>query len=743
MIPMLMIMLMIKMLVWLVVGGLIVVLAVLDFFFFHTLGMGVILAVVAASALIWILGKRKFHLFRRYRTKWLSAIAFAAVILGILAFIVPVAGPMKDSSLGGDLGSSIIGHSRGAEGIARLICLGVVGLFFVAPGFSWRVTRDGSRSMVDAVQRVWSWWRDYYSEHPLHRNFADWLQRQRDALSKRGETLSGPADVVQTDEIAQIEAPEVIAMEVDDAVPLIISESEIVEPVIQGSMHELRYPLMIDGSDADEVLSEISSSDALVRLSGQWQLPGMDLLDQPLEVEVSSGEMERRAKLIEESLASYGVEAKVREINVGPAVTQFGVEPGWNRKFKEVNQRDKEGNASRQVKEVSKTRIKVERIKTLENDIALALAAPSIRIEAPMPGKSLVGIEVPNTAMSMVTLRETMASASFKKVSARSKLALALGKGSGGELVAADLTKMPHLLIAGATGSGKTVCLDSVIASLLMNNTPDDLQFLMIDPKRVELVAFSGVPHLAVPVVTEAEKASEVLKWLTYEMDNRYKKLAHVGANNIDRYNKNERVENPLSYLVLVIDELADLMMAKASEVEPLICRLAQMGRAVGIHEVVATQRPSVDVVTGLIKANFPTRISFAVASQVDSRTILDSTGAEKLLGRGDMLYLPPDAPKPTRLQGCFLSDQEIRRVVGFWASQREIQKGEPLSLPVQEEDPLLTRARQLMEDHRQVSPSFLQRQLRIGRGRAEQIHQLLIQENATAGFSSNYDELH
>ena len=309
-------------------------------------------------------------------------------------------------------------------------------------------------------------------------------------------------------------------------------------------------------------------------------------------------------------------------------------------------------------------------------------------------------------------------------------MAVALGKGSAGEMVSADLAKMPHLLIAGATGSGKTVCLDSVIASLLMHNTPDDLQFVMVDPKRVELTAFEGVPHLSAPVVTDADKTVVALKWLTHEMEGRYRKLSLAGANNIELYNKSKNVEKSLPYLVLVIDELADLMMAKQSEVEPLICRLAQMGRAVGIHEVIATQRPSVDVVTGLIKANFPTRISFALVSQVDSRTILDNAGAEKLLGRGDMLYLPADAAKPTRLQGCFVSREEIRRVGTFWADQRQTQGVEFPSFSEEEHDPLLDQARQLVSEHKHVSASFLQRQLRIGHARAEQILDLLAKES-------------
>jgi S-DNA-T family DNA segregation ATPase FtsK/SpoIIIE len=295
---------------------------------------------------------------------------------------------------------------------------------------------------------------------------------------------------------------------------------------------------------------------------------------------------------------------------------------------------------------------------------------------------------------------------------------------------------MPHLLIAGTTGSGKTVCLNSIIAALLMNNTPDELQFIMIDPKRVELSAFSGVPHLMTPVITEKEKAVEVLKWGSQEMDNRYRKLALIGAHNIEAYNKSSKAEKQMPYLIFIIDELADLMMAKSEEVEPLLCRLAQMGRAIGIHLVVATQRPSVDVVTGLIKANFPTRISFAVASQVDSRTIIDGAGAEKLLGRGDMLYLTPEIAKPKRLQGCLGSPEEIERLVSFWSNQSpQARPTEKFAYAAGEaEDPLLEQARLLAKEHRQISASFLQRQLHIGYPRAAQLMQLLQEEGIGEG---------
>mgnify|MGYP003681887098 CR=1 FL=1 len=473
---------------------------------------------------------------------------------------------------------------------------------------------------------------------------------------------------------------------------------------------------------------------------GGWQLPPIDILDKPVEVKLDKEDIDQRARLIEEALVSYGVEAKVVQINMGPTVTQFGVEPGWDRKYKEIKERDRDGKVQTRLEEVSRIRIRVDRITSLANDLALALAASSIRIEAPVPGKSMVGIEVPNTVFGPVALRSVIETAAFQKTKARSKLAIALGKGAGGEAIAADLARMPHLLIAGATGSGKTICLDSVICCLLLHNSPDDVKFIMVDPKRVELVTFNGIPHLAAPVVVDTDKAIKALRWLNREMDNRYRQLAQVGVRNIEGYNKDRSHGEELPYLVLVIDELADLMMAAFDEVEHTLCRLAQLSRATGIHLIVATQRPSVDVVTGLIKSNFPTRISFAVTSQVDSRTILDIVGAEKLLGRGDMLYMPTEASKPKRLQGSFVSDAEMERLVYFWGNQGqmkvspidfdEVAEPVPLSQKIASApDPLLEEAKRLAQEHKHVSTSFLQRRLRVGYPRAARLMEALEQE--------------
>jgi S-DNA-T family DNA segregation ATPase FtsK/SpoIIIE len=365
-----------------------------------------------------------------------------------------------------------------------------------------------------------------------------------------------------------------------------------------------------------------------------------------------------------------------------------------------------------------------------------------------VPGRSVVGIEVPNSSASVVTLRSVIETPAFQRLAGRTKLALPLGKSVSGEAVVADLTKMPHLLIAGATGSGKSVAINSIIASILMQAEPEDVRFVMIDPKRVELAGFSMIPHLAFSnIVVDVEKVVGTLGAVLHEMEARYKRFASLAVRNIDSYNKHPKVTERMPYWVVIIDELADLMMAAPFEVERQICRLAQLARATGIHLIVATQRPSVDVITGLIKANFPTRIAFAMTSQVDSRTILDMAGAERLLGRGDMLYMPTDSSKPKRVQGVYLSDQEIDRLVSFWAQQRTKHSTlvydhllEAAQAEIEEEedaDPMFEKAKALAEEHSRLSTSMLQRRLRIGYPRAARIMDRLEEEGIVGGGSN------
>ncbi|MCX6029661.1 MAG: DNA translocase FtsK 4TM domain-containing protein [Chloroflexi bacterium] len=394
--------------------------------------------------------------------------------------------------------------------------------------------------------------------------------------------------------------------------------------------------------------------------SGQaWRLPPMtDILEDSSEQDIQSEDLRHRAQIIETTLEGFGLPVQVVEANQGPAVTQFGLRPGI------IVKRTQRGEEKR-------IKVRVAQIQALNNDLSLALAASPIRIEAPVPGRDIVGVEVPNVQISLVSLRGVMESEEY--TTSKGMLVIGLGRDVSGQAAVADLVRMPHLLIAGATGSGKSVCVNAIITALLLTHTPDTLRFLMIDPKRVELTVYNGVPHLIAPVVVDVERAVPVLQWATREMERRYKLFAKAAARNVEAYNEKlaARGEPVLPYIVILVDELADLMLSAPEEVERYVCRIAQMARATGIHLVIATQRPSVDVVTGLIKANFPARIAFAVTSQVDSRVILDTPGAEQLLGRGDMLFMAPDASKLQRLQGCFVSDRETQRLVNYWKGAR------------------------------------------------------------------------
>lgn len=471
----------------------------------------------------------------------------------------------------------------------------------------------------------------------------------------------------------------------------------------------------------------------------EWRLPDIsEILEESGETEINEHEIRKRVRIIEETLSHFGVPAKVLEVNQGPSITQFGVEPGF------VEQKGVDGKLHR-------VKVKVSRISTLQHDLELALASAPIRIEAPVPGRSFVGIEVPNSQIALVSMRSVMESERFKQVKAKTKLALALGQDVSGQATVADLATMPHLLIAGATGSGKSVCVNTIIASLICTMTPDDVRFVMVDPKRVELVNYNGIPHLIRPVVVEVDGAVSALKDIVAEMDRRFKLFAQKGARNIEMYNQAMEGREGgdaqrLPLLVVIVDELADLMMVAADEVERAITRLAQMARATGIHLILATQRPSVDVVTGLIKANFPSRISFAVTSQIDSRVVLDTLGAEKLLGRGDMLYMASDSSKLVRLQGCFLSDHELEKIVEHWKGftppavpstlietkgslvQTTFLRG-PDGKKSESDDDLLPQALDVIRQSHHASVSLLQRKLRIGYTRAARLMELLEQQ--------------
>jgi S-DNA-T family DNA segregation ATPase FtsK/SpoIIIE len=493
-------------------------------------------------------------------------------------------------------------------------------------------------------------------------------------------------------------------------------EKPAVEPasVVPADEPEPAAPLMRVVAEPEDDLPEI-----------EWKLPSIALLDTvTARRERMADEIKRNVKIIESTLATFSVECKVVGVNPGPAVTQYEIQPGPG--------------------------VQVKRITALQNDLSLALAAAPLRIEAPIPGKSAVGIEVPNKSASLVTIREVIETAAFRE--GTNKLALGLGNDVSGQSIVADLTRMPHLLIAGATGQGKSVCINALITSLLFQVTPDRLRLLLIDPKRVELTGYNGLPHLALPVLVESHQAAAALRWAVAEMDRRYKLFSSESVRNIAAYNEKatQKLARPLPYVVIVIDELADLMMVAAGEIEELICRIAQLARAVGIHLIIATQRPSTDIITGLIKANIPSRIAFAVGSQVDSRVILDTGGAEKLLGRGDMLYQPVDAGKPTRIQGAFVSDPEVEGVVNFWKSQGPprymeeiLEEGTATEWDGERReerklDPLFARAARAVAAEGAASVSLVQRKFNVGYSRAGRIVDQLAEHRVVGGYQGS-----
>jgi S-DNA-T family DNA segregation ATPase FtsK/SpoIIIE len=536
--------------------------------------------------------------------------------------------------------------------------------------------------------------------------------RQAEAQN-REETAAPEGSVTRTVELAEEPAPE----------PIISSFAEraYASPADPQQPAKQEKQKKAEDNPGDELQEPITFTEVE---NTAYELPPINLLKLPNKTD-QSGEYElihANAAKLERTFQSFGVKARVTQVHLGPAVTKYEVHPDVG--------------------------VKVSRIVSLNDDLALALAAKDIRIEAPIPGKSAIGIEVPNSEVAMVSLREVIESKQHNKPG--SKLQIGLGRDITGEAVLAELNKMPHLLVAGATGSGKSVCINGIITSILMRAKPHEVKLMMIDPKMVELNVYNGVPHLLAPVVTDAKKASQALKKVVNEMERRYELFSHTGTRNIEgyneyikKYNNEEEANQPLlPFIVVIVDELADLMMVASSDVEDSITRLAQMARAAGIHLIIATQRPSVDVITGVIKANIPSRIAFAVSSMTDSRTILDMGGAEKLLGRGDMLFLPVGASKPVRVQGAFLSDEEVEEVVNYVIGQQKAQYQEemiPEDIPEntsEVEDELYGEAVDLVVEMQTASVSMLQRRFRIGYSRAAR----LIDEMELRGVVGPYE---
>ncbi len=716
----------------------------------EALGLGVFAAAALLAVWGWLLYRRSFPTTGVAWRRWLGGLAVAIFVLGLMSLYRPSwkigAVDFSEVTAGGELGDDLVG---GPLSFLIWLALGLGGAWMLWP-----------RSMTSLAARSPDLWRGVVALRLPHHTWAAtsatvrgtrWLFRSSrgeadEAMDRIGarnpfDTRHAPAD---DDDAAGFDLPAAALAARYDHRSAFDRVAALSEPSSgAGLPFEAARPLgTLTLPERPRGGIDVAEGQRLGE--GGWRLPPHSLLKKGGQRDAAGVDNVRRAEVIVSTLASFGVDARVVEVSEGPTVTQFGIEPGWEIKTRTVPERgkdgrpvlDRDGRPKTRTEEVSRTRVRVNQLTSLANDLALALAAPSLRIQAPVPGKPVVGIEVPNHDASVVNLRAVIESPTYQRLSGRSKLAVALGQGVSGEPVVADLAKMPHLLIAGATGSGKSVCVNAIIASILMQDSPDDVRLVMIDPKRVELAPFAGVPHLAFSrIIIDLDEVPGALNAVVSEMEARYRRFSHLAVRNIESYNRHPNVIERLPYWVVVIDELADLMMSAPYEVERQICRLAQLARATGIHLIVATQRPSVDVVTGLIKANFPTRIAFAVSSQVDSRTILDHAGAEKLLGRGDMLFMATDAAQPKRLQGVFVSDQEIDALVGFWRKEavqhrlptfdhliKEARERQAQEEAEGQRDALFERARELALEHTRVSTSMLQRRLRIGYPRAARL---------------------
>jgi DNA segregation ATPase FtsK/SpoIIIE, S-DNA-T family len=662
--------------------------------------------------------------------RWMAASGAAIVALALLAMFHLADGrgaaAIEAGSGGGVIGfavSSVVLGALGGVGawvvLTLLVVVGLLLYFNMTIGdlvASYRAQREERRASEDAAARRLA----------RRARAGDAASREEPARAgahtpgilerMRGRLSGGASDEDEPPLIVRRERPPPAPGAVTSRRPAMASipvAESVLEPVPTGAADAEEPIAPEEAAHLAEAADGVPALDAALEPSQRsWDLPALDLLADAPESSAAQLDLTAKGQRIRETLAHFGIGVKVARIQEGPVVTQYAldVDPG----------------------------IKLSRIEGLADNLALALSARSIRIEAPIPGEPYVGVEIPNAAFDLVTLKEVLASRNFAELSARSKLAFALGQDVAGQPYSADLSKMPHLLIAGATGSGKSVCVNAIITSLLSNATPAEVKLILIDPKRVELAQYKGLPHLLTDVIVEPEKSVNALKWTVQTMEGRYHEFAQRGVRNIAGYNEALRPGEPvMPYIVVIIDELADLMMVSAYEVEATITRIAQLARATGIHLVVATQRPSVQVITGLIKANIPSRIAFAMTSGIDSRTILDTTGAEDLLGRGDMLYQPIDAPRAVRLQGVLVTDPEIEELARHWRAQGGPQyrpeitaarrDGRPGGRPGEEDedddaDTLLTQAVDIVRRSDKASASLLQRRLRIGYARAARI---------------------
>lgn len=595
----------------------------------------------------------------------------------------------------------------------------IISFIVIVIGFILLTGKTLSGAFKKVLSGIWNFIQDQWSA--FVQDLKDWKESMQKNKEKRQADKQAKKESNQQEENT---SPQIIVNTPQEEEPY------IQEPIINTFAERAYQDEIIQEEPVSKTEEPLDEEDVVVPITftelenKDYKLPPLKLLKLPRKAD-QSGEYEQihaNAAKLERTFHSFGVKARVTEVHLGPAVTKYEVHPS-------------EG-------------VKVSKIVNLSDDLALALAAKDIRIEAPIPGKSAIGIEVPNSEVAVVSLREVLESSKNDKPD--SKLLIAFGRDITGEAVCAELNKMPHLLVAGATGSGKSVCINGIITSILMRAKPHEVKLMMIDPKMVELNVYNGVPHLLAPVVTNPKKASQALMKVVSEMERRYDLFSHTGTRNIEGYNEyikrinaEEQEKQPLlPFIVVIVDELADLMMVASSDVEDAITRLAQMARAAGIHLIIATQRPSVDVITGVIKANIPSRIAFAVSSQTDSRTILDMGGAEKLLGRGDMLFFPYGASKPVRVQGAFLSDEEVEEVVDFVIGQQKAQYQEEMipdeivEVTGAVEDELYNDAVELIVEMQTASVSMLQRRFRIGYTRAAR----LIDEMEARGVVGPYE---
>ena len=578
----------------------------------------------------------RYHIrsFRRLWQWWVLAAGGAAIVIGVLSFFHPGFGVFAVAGLSGKWGT-VLGGSPLFLGIAKLLAIAILTPVVVFPRRVGPFYARGFEGVGQGVRTV--------AENPqIRRGISSLTDRLRSRTKSPQEPSVSEAspETPAVSPIVDLEPakPEAVPVGKPDVEPDAISESS-----------------MMDVFVSEELALYIQPAETDPAMDPPWLLPTAGLLSTPEPVESNEEALDATARLIEQTLASHGVNVTVADTQAGPRLIRFGLDPGWLTEDKDGPEGDRGGG----------TRVRVQSIVARQNDLALALKTPSIRIQPTIPGEALVGLEVPSPTPRRVGLKEMVESEAFTDCAAKGGLPIAIGQDIAGEPEVLDLAGLPHLLIAGATGTGKSVCLNSIVASLLVAKSPDELRLLMVDPKGVELTPFDGLPHLAAPTVQEFKGFTESLTGLLNLMQQRYARLGQAGVRNIAGYNATAQRRMP--YVVLVVDELAELMLAGGRESEANLVRLAQMGRATGIHLVLATQRPTVDVVTGLLKANIATRIAFTVASQTDSRVILDVSGAEDLLGRGDMLLLENQSPQPRRVQGVFVDDGELSRLVEFW----------------------------------------------------------------------------